>query len=251
MKPWYEDLFEDYAQGYDRESFTQGTVQEVDFIEREIRSDRSLQILDVGCGTGRHAIELARRGYSVTGIDLSKSQLERARQKAAQAGVAVEFVQQDARRLAFAAEFDVALMLCEGAFSLMETDEMNFQILQGVAAALRSGGKLIFTTLNALYPLYHSVDQLMNSAAGEERSSGSRFDLRTFRMHSVFEFTDDSGNRRSLPCNERYYAPSEMSWLLSSLGFRSIEIFGCMPGQFSRQKPISPDDFEMLVMAVR
>ena len=74
-KQWYELLFENYAQKYDMENYTHGTIGECDFIEKEIRFDKSLKILDVGCGTGRHAIELTKRGYQVTGIDLSESQL--------------------------------------------------------------------------------------------------------------------------------------------------------------------------------
>lgn len=116
MKQWYEELFENYAEGYDRESFTQGTIQEVDFIEQEIGPDKSLRVLDVGCGTGRHSIELAKRGYTVTGIDLSPFLLSRAKQKAADAGVLVTFLRQDARVLQFNNEFDVALMICEGPF---------------------------------------------------------------------------------------------------------------------------------------
>ena len=72
IKQWYEVLFENYAEKYDNEVFTQGTIGECDFIENEISRDRSLKILDVGCGTGRHSIELSKRGYTVTGIDLSK-----------------------------------------------------------------------------------------------------------------------------------------------------------------------------------
>jgi 2-polyprenyl-3-methyl-5-hydroxy-6-metoxy-1,4-benzoquinol methylase len=71
MKKWYEELFTNFAKTYDKEIFTQGTRAEVDFIEREISRDRKKKMLDVGCGTGRHAIELAKRGYKVTGIDLS------------------------------------------------------------------------------------------------------------------------------------------------------------------------------------
>ena len=67
MTKWYEALFANYAKSYDQEPFTQGTVGEVDFVERELASDRTRRILDIGCGTGRHAIELARRGYQVTG----------------------------------------------------------------------------------------------------------------------------------------------------------------------------------------
>ena len=102
MKQWYEELFANYARAYDRECFTQGTLQEVGFIEAEIASDKRVRILDVGCGTGRHAIELARRGYQVTGIDLSANQLAHAREKALAAGVQVDFEQRDARSPHFA-----------------------------------------------------------------------------------------------------------------------------------------------------
>lgn len=81
-KQWYETLFENYGQKYDAENFTQGTAGECDFIENEINSDKTLKILDVGCGTGRHLIEMTKRGYNVSGIDLSASQLARAREKA-------------------------------------------------------------------------------------------------------------------------------------------------------------------------
>ena len=70
MKQWYELLFENYAHKYDKECFVQGTVGECDFIELEIGRDKSIKIIDIGCGTGRHAIELTKRGYNVTGVDL-------------------------------------------------------------------------------------------------------------------------------------------------------------------------------------
>ncbi len=249
MKQWYEELFENYAGGYDRESFTQGTIQEADFIEQVIGHDRFLKVLDIGCGTGRHSIELAKRGYTVMGIDLSESLLNRARQKAAEAGVSPTFLRQDARALNFNAVFDVTLIICEGAFPLMETDEMNYDILRGARRALKSPGRLILTTLNALFPLKHSVDEFINAASEESRSSKSEFDLMTFRLASEYEATDDSGVKKILKCNERYYAPSEITWLLKSLGFTKTEIYGCTPGRFGRDKTLTPDDFEMLVIA--
>ena len=81
-RPWYRELFSNYARTYDQEEFTKGTKGEVDFLEAELDYDKSKSILDIGCGTGRHAIELAGRGYQVTGIDLSRNQLVRAREKA-------------------------------------------------------------------------------------------------------------------------------------------------------------------------
>ena len=91
MQQWYEALFENYAKKYEQEVFVQGTSGECDFIEQEIEYNKSLKILDVGCGTGRHAIELSKRGYNVTGVDLSDSQLARAKQKAGEKNLKIEF----------------------------------------------------------------------------------------------------------------------------------------------------------------
>lgn len=249
MPQWYEELFENYAHTYDKEHFTHGTQQETNFIESEINHNKSKDILDIGCGTGRHAIELAKRGYNVTGIDLSESQLQRARQKADMENVKVDFRLADARNLDFKEQFDLVIMLCEGAFSLMETDDMNFEILKNAANALKAEGKFIFTTLNALYPLYHSVKDFMNTNIAEGKSSDNRFDLMTFRDYSTFEVSDDDGHVKTLKCNERYYAPSEITWLLKSLGYSKIDIFGCQTGSFERGKPLTTEDFEMLVVA--
>jgi 2-polyprenyl-3-methyl-5-hydroxy-6-metoxy-1,4-benzoquinol methylase len=251
QKQWYESLFENYGQKYDSENFTQGTIGECDFIETELGFNKSLKILDVGCGTGRHIIELTKRGYSVTGIDLSESQLKRAKDKANSENLIIDFQQQDARNLTFNHEFDVAIMLCEGGFPLMETDEMNFEILKNVTRSLKTNAKLIFTTLNGLFPLYHSVEQFYESTteAGNATYKSNSFDLMTFREHNITEFEDDLGNKKSLTCNERYYVPSEITWLLKSLGYNSIDIYGAKLGAFSRNDSLTTVDFEMLVIA--
>lgn len=195
MKKWYEELFTNYVEKYEKESFTQGTMGEVDFIESEIKRDKSCRILDVGCGTGRHAIELAKRGYSVTGVDLSENMLNRAREKAIDTGVQIDFEKADARNLPFEDEFDLVIMLCEGAFPLMETDQMNFQILESAAHALKKDGKLIFTTLNGLYPLFHSVKDFINANSNYSTNRENTFDLMTFRDRYQLETEDDNGNK--------------------------------------------------------
>ena len=252
-KPWYESLFENYGKNYDKEDFTQGTLGECDFIEKELGYDKSLKILDVGCGTGRHSIELTKRGYDITGIDLSESQLRRAREKAQEQGLSIDFIQMDARKMTFSSEFDVVIMLCEGGFSLMETDEMNFSILEGATRALKKKGKFIFTTLNGLFPLYHSVEKFMEEK-GEEGNATYRsntFDLMTFRNHNSMEIEDDSGNKMNIESNERHYVPSEISWLLKSLGYRDIDIYGAKIGAYSRNDKLTTEDFEMLVIGVK
>ncbi|MCL2097719.1 MAG: class I SAM-dependent methyltransferase [Bacteroidales bacterium] len=250
-KQWYESFFENYGKKYDSENFAQGTAGECDFIEKEINFDKSLKILDVGCGTGRHAIELSKRGYNVTGIDLSESQLKRAREKAAENNLSIDFQRQDARNLPFNNEFDVAIMLCEGGFPLMETDEMNFEILKNVTKSLKSDAKLIFTTCNGLFPLFNSVDDFYASTVEDGNSicKNSTFDLMTFRDHNTVEFEDDDGNKKTLECNERYYVPCEITWLLKSLKYKKIDIFGARLGAFSREHQLTTKDFEMLVIA--
>jgi len=249
MKQWYEELFTNYAEKYDKEVFTEGTTGEVDFIEKEIDFDKSLKILDIGCGTGRHTIELTRRGYDITGIDLSESMLNKAREKAKKCNFDANSIAADARQLPFENEFDLVIMICEGAFPLMETDEMNFQILKNAAKALKKNGKLIFTTLNGLYPLFHSVKDFINSNSPSQINHENTFDLMTFRDVYQLEIEDDQGQKLFLNCNERYYVPSEITWLLKSLNFHKIDIYSCKLGKFSRKDILTTEDYEMLVIA--
>ena len=252
-KQWYETLFENYGQKYDNECFTQGTIGECDFIEKEIQYNKELKIIDIGCGTGRHSIELSKRGYSVTGIDLSESLLEKAREKAKQSGLQIGFLRHDARNLPFENQFDVAVMLCEGGFPLMETDEMNFEILKNVAKSLKHKSKFIFTTLNGLFPLFHSINDFHADGKNEGNATydSKNFDLMTFRDFNITNVVDDKGVEKELECNERYYVPSEITWLLKTLGFTKIEIFGAKLGAFSREDKLTTEDYEMLVIAER
>ena len=73
----------------------------------------------------------------------------------------------------------------------------------------------------------------------------------TFREHAELTFTDDAGLSHTVKTNERYYTPTEMRWLLQTAGFAAVDIFGSHLGQFSREHALTPDDFEMLVVAHR
>ena len=71
----------------------------------------------------------------------------------------------------------------------------------------------------------------------------------TFRDHNITSIEDDSGNKKELRCNERYYVPSEITWLLKSLDFKTVEIFGAKLGAYNRNDALTTEDFEMLVVA--
>jgi len=71
----------------------------------------------------------------------------------------------------------------------------------------------------------------------------------TFREYSTVYAEDDLGNKKELQCNERYYAPSEIIWLLKTLNFKTVDIYGAKLGAFSRNDTLSTEDFEMLIIA--
>jgi hypothetical protein len=105
--------------------------------------------------------------------------------------------------------------------------------------------------LNGLFPLYHSVEQFCDEQKGDGGATyrSNTFDLMTFRDHNITSIEDDMGNIRELVCNERYYVPSEITWLLKSLGFKKIDIYGAKLGAYSREDKLTTEDFEMLVIA--
>lgn len=231
-RPWYQELYDlDLPAG--PQEAGRDTLREVDFIEKEICYDRARTILDIGCGSGRHSLELARRGYTVTGIDLSERQLDLARRSAGQANLTVEFFNRDARALNYYNQFHVALLLCEGAFSLMETDEMDWMILRNAARALLPGGCFILTCPNAPYRITH-------------HPAGSSFDMQTFRE----TFSLETGRPAELlECNRRYYTCPEIRWLLRQSGFQKIHFFAVTTQGFDRSASPNCDHAQLGVIA--
>jgi len=154
---WYGDFFEGMGAEYLEYGFTRGTVHETRDLVRELELGPSARVLDVGCGPGRHAIELARRGFEVVGVDLSPSLIEAARERAGAAGVEVSFEVMDAREIPPTGDFDAAYCVCEGAFGLLEDDLENQRILHAIRGALHEGGRFFLTTLSLLRMLKQGV----------------------------------------------------------------------------------------------
>ncbi|MDB5085220.1 MAG: cyclopropane-fatty-acyl-phospholipid synthase, partial [Bacilli bacterium] len=119
----WETFYNHNASTYMQGGPVQFTVQEVDFLINELGFTPGDSVLDVGCGTGRHSVELARRGFQVTGIDISSGMLQEASKAAEQAGVDVEFIQCDATKFLTNKQYDAAICLCEGAFGLFNVDD--------------------------------------------------------------------------------------------------------------------------------
>jgi hypothetical protein len=105
------------------------------------------------------------------------------------------------------------------------------------------------TTLNGLYPLSHLKKDFPNENKDKFTIEKSKFDPQTMRDISKIRYEDDSGNKKEITTDERYYLPEEIEKLLQSLNFKSIAIFGCECGNFNKGREITPDNYEMLVIA--
>ena len=112
---WFEPAADRMGPSYLRYAHTKGTVQEVDHLVDVLGLAPGMRVLDVGCGPGRHAHELARRGIACHGIDISARFVELARDGAPPGAT---FERADARTLAYDAEFDAVIALCQGAFGM-------------------------------------------------------------------------------------------------------------------------------------
>ena len=148
---WYEDWFwsDAYTEVYDHRDEAEAE-QLVTLIQRSITPAPTAHILDVGCGRGRHARALARRGYRVTGIDLSETAIEEARAAAAEDGLdeTASFQVGDMREPFCEACADGVVNLFTS-FGYFQDDAENEQALRAMTAALRPGGWFLQDFLNA------------------------------------------------------------------------------------------------------
>jgi cyclopropane fatty-acyl-phospholipid synthase-like methyltransferase len=238
----WEEFFDGHAPVYMENSFTKNTVEEVEFVLEELGLPPGSRILDVGCGTGRHVVELARRGYQLTGVDISSGMLAKAEKAAREADVKVELIHADATRFTSDKLFDAAICLCEGAFSLLggEDDpiEHDLTILYNIHAALKSGARFILTTANAC--------RLIRQATQDDVENG-RFDPVTMVEVFTVEWDTPQG-KKSLLVRDRSYVPTELVLLFRQAGFQVEHVWGGTAGNWGRRK-IHLDEMEIMVVA--
>ena len=239
----WKTFFDTHAPKYMDEPFVTGTVAEVEFLVENLQLTPELQILDMGCGTGRHTLELGRRGYHVTGVDLSDGMLDQARQTAASEGITtVTFQQADATQYAANAKFDRIYCVCEGSLGLIGTgenpQEHDMTVLKNLYNALKPGGKMLITVLNAMRHIR------LHSQADVD---AGKFDPLTLTEANTMT-TGEGDNQVEVSVRERGFVVPELRLILQVIGFEVTHIGGGTAGNWGI-RPLELDEFEILAIA--
>lgn len=230
---WFEPVAEHLGAAYLRYSFTKGTTQEVDFLVEHLGLQPGMRVLDVGCGPGRHAHELARRGMAVHGIDISERFVELASEHAPDGAT---FERLDARDLAFEAEFDLVICLCQGAFGLMTANGDDEVVLGGMARALRPGGRLALSAFSGYFVVKYFEDAVFDAATGVN--------------HEHTEVRNEAGEVKTVDLWTGCYTPRELRVLCRDAGLMVDTISSVEPGKYGLDAP-TVESAEFLVLATR
>ena len=241
-KSTWEEFFDAHAPVYEDNVFTKNTIREVDFLLEELSLQPDSSILDVGCGTGRHSIELARRGYTVTGLDLSSEMLARAADAAKSTGVNVNWIRSDATQFSLPGKYDGAVCLCEGAFGLLgqwdDSIGQPLSILCNISRSLKPHSKAVLTVLNAT--------ALIRKYTNKDVAEG-RFDPITMVESSEYP------PREGLPpvtVRERAFVPTELVLLFRLAGMSVLNIWGGTAGNWGR-RTLDLDEMEIMIVACK
>jgi SAM-dependent methyltransferase len=230
---YFTELADHLGEAYLRYSFTQGTAQEVPFIVEALDLEPGQRVLDVGCGPGRHAVELARLGMQVTGVDVSPRFLEIAARAAREAGVSASFFEVDARRMPFEDEFDAVISICQGAFGLMGGDDDL--VLRRMAQAVRPSGKLLLTAFSAYF---------------EPSWREGEFDVDAGVVHETMTVNDESESAKTFDAWTSVYTPRELRLLSIGVGLVPEAVWSVEPGDFARRSP-DIDHPEFMLLATK
>jgi SAM-dependent methyltransferase len=230
---WFEPVAEHLGRAYLRYSFTKGTEQEVDFLVDALGLAPGSRVLDVGCGPGRHAHELARRGIACHGIDISARFVALAQ---ADAPDGATFERLDARAMTFDAEFDAAISLCQGGFGLVIGPEEDATVLRGMARAVRPGGQLALTAFNAYFQVRYHTEADWDADAGV--------------AHERTEVRDEAGTVAEVDLWTACYTPRELRLLVAGAGLDLAGLHAVEPGAYGTAPPDS-EHAELLVLARR
>jgi len=244
----------EYADVYDALYRDKDYEKECDFIEAIFRKhDLSPEsILDLGCGTGGHALILAKRGYRVTGVERAADMLAIARRKANQAGTKVMFLEGDITNVSIHGKFDVVLSM----FAVMGyqvTDQAVAAVCKQAKNALVNGGFFLFDCWHGPAVILNKPDSRIKEAVGAHGEKILRIttpDIDPVRHLVNVNFRLLKGGQNNVHETSeshllRFFFPQEIKYHLESAGFKKIELYPFL----DLEKTLSETDWNMMVVA--
>ena len=232
---WYVDFFRiDYLNVYGHMFTEERAEKESTFVAGALELKPGAAVLDLCCGQGRHAVQLAKRGLRVTGLDLNAECLELAKQAAKVGKVTIETVAADMRDIPFENEFD-AIVNMYSSFGYLESEDEDLKVLQSAGKALKAGGRILLDMLNREWAIDNYIQNDWHTGAdGTLYVERRDLDLATSRMHVHFIVVDPppkGGRRESIGHTIRLYTLTEMIRLLERVGLRVTAVFGGFDGE--------------------
>ncbi len=200
-------------------------------------------VLDLCCGPGRHAVEFARRGFTVTGVDRSPFLLERARERADAAGTKVEWVLDDMRNFRRPAAFDLACNLFTS-FGYFPREEDNLGVLRNVRECLRDGGTFVMDMVGKEHMRHQGMQgRRTGFADGAVLIQQPRVRDDWTRMESEWTVVKN-GHSRSYRFEHHLYSGPELRDCLLSCGFEKVALYGDLEGS-----PYGPEALRLVAVA--
>ena len=232
-------FFDEHAPRYMENAFTANTRAEVEMLIELFALPLGARILDIGCGTGRHAVALASRGYRVTGVDISEGMLAEARKAADAEGVSVDWIHADATSWEPDLLYDAVICLCEGGLGLADFSEdpvaHDLAILRRIYGALRPNGMFITTTMNGYAIIRQMTDEHVQAGAFDPATMLAAYD----------DEWDLPGGKRTMRIRERQFIPPEMVAMLRFVGFAVDHVWGGTAGAWGK-RPLKLDEVEAM-----
>lgn len=229
-KPWHEDdmFWETWGPVMFSQQRLADSPAEVERIVSLLGIRPGACVLDLCCGVGRHSLELARRGFDVTGVDRTRRYLDQASEQADKEGLKIEFVQDDMRTFCRPDTFDAVINMFTS-FSYFEDPEEDRQVVVNVYRSLISGGVFLLETMGKEILARIFLERNWHEENGvlilEERKVSRNWGWMENRW---IMFKDDK--RTEFKVTHRLYSATELAAVLAGCGFTQVDVYGDLEG---------------------
>ena len=226
-EPGFERL---YLQAFQPVLTPDQVTFEVDGIVKLLKLGPFAPVLNLSCGPGQHAMELARRGFKVSAMDVSDEFLAEARRLAEASGIPVKWIRRELHRIPFRGVFDAVVTSASG-FGCSPSTEADREILHAVYRALRPGGQVLLEVVNRERLVRDFIPRRWSESDGVRVLEEQHWDLLTNELKArwIFLFPD----RREVTRNSRLqvHPAHEIAAMFGDAGFSSVTAYGDFDGQ--------------------